>query len=285
MGTLEALLQGSLHQNRPALVMGSSPTVKEVSNFPFDGIRIGVGDMPVRAPEFGPYDYWVCANSYYPLPWDKKHRKDIENAGARTLIASMSVLHSYEPDEIKFEALEEFFMSNSNVLYEQRHFDHLSCDPRKLCCEVSEEFELGKTIQELLGSLVQSNMPVYSQGATVALHGYALAILLRANPIYIAGVDLPTTTKNHRSYRHWFRPHEGFVRKIIRLFRDLADEGDIASDFGNAGQQNILRDFQVLAQVAKQLGSETYCISEESPLIRLDGITKYSIKKETGGEE
>jgi hypothetical protein len=272
MGTLEALLQGSLHQNRPALVMGSSPTVKVVSNFPFDGIRIGVGDMPVRAPEFGPYDYWVCANSYYPLPWNKKHRKDIEDSGARTLIASMSVLHSIEPDEVKFEAMAEIFESSSNILYEQRHFHELPCDPQKLCCKVSGKFELGQTIQELLGQLTQTPTPTYSEGATVALHGYALAVLLRANPIYIAGVDLPTTIKSYRSYRHWFRPHESLHRKVIRLFRDLQDSGEKLSDFGNAGLDNILEDFRLISEVAHSLNLTTISLSKISSLNVLEHI-------------
>ena len=278
MGTLEALLQGSLHQNRPALVMGSSPTVKVVSSFPFDGIRIGVGDMPVRAPEFGPFDYWVCANSYYPLPWIKKHRKDIRDSGARTLIASMSVLHSYEPDEIKFEALEEFFTSNSNVLYEQRHFHQVPCDSRKLCCKVSAEFELGKTIQELLGSLVQSNMPVYSEGATVALHGYALAVLLGANPIYISGIDLPTTTKKYRAYKNWFRPGEGLRRKSLRLIRDFLDSGKELNDFGNAGLHNILNDFRLISELADSIGITTFCLSENSFLNSLENIHYLDLK-------
>ena len=272
MGTLEALLQGSLHQNRPALVMGSSPTVKVVSNFPFDGIRIGVGDMPVRAPEFGPYDYWVCANSYYPLPWNKKHRKDIEDSGARTLIASMSVLHSNEPDEVKFEAVAKIFKSSSNILYEQRHFHELPCDSRKLCCEVSAKFKLGKTIQELLGQIIQNPNPTYSEGATVALHGYALAVLLRANPIYIAGVDLPTTTKSHRSYRHWFRPHESLPRKVVRLFRDWRDSGKKLNDFGNAGLDNILMDFRLISEVAHSLNLTTISLSEKSSLNVLEYI-------------
>lgn len=272
MGTLEALLQGSLHQNRPALVMGSSPTVKVVSNFPFDGIRIGVGDMPVRAPEFGPYDYWVCANSYYPLPWNRKHRKDIDDSGARTLIASMSVLHSNEPDEVKSEALGEIFISSSNILYEQRHFHELPCDSRKLCCEVSANFKLGKTIQELLGQLIQNPNPTYSEGATVALHGYALAVLLRANPIYIAGVDLPTTTKSHRSYRHWFRPHESLPRRVVRLFRDWRDSGKKLNDFGNAGLDNILMDFRLISEVAHSLNLTTISLSEKSSLNVLEYI-------------
>ena len=47
----------------PALILGSAPTVKTVTGFNFTGIRIGVGDMPVRARKLGPYDYWVCANT------------------------------------------------------------------------------------------------------------------------------------------------------------------------------------------------------------------------------
>ena len=272
MGTLEALLQGSLHQNRPALVMGSSPTVKVVSNFPFDGIRIGVGDMPVRAPEFGPYDYWVCANSYYPLPWNKKHRKDIENSGARTLIASMSPLHSTDPDSLKIDALEAFFKSDFHVLYEQRHFRKATCSPQNICCVVSGRFDLGKPIQELLGHLASSDAPAYSEGATVALHGYALAVLLRANPIYLAGIDLPVTSRAYRSYKHRFLPHEAWSKKFLRLVRGVLDDGDKLSDFGNAGLNNILRDFQSIANLASALGITTFCLSEKSSLNDLQNI-------------
>jgi len=254
-------------------VMGSSPTVKAVSNFHFDGIRIGVGDMPVRAPEFGPYDYWVCANSYYPLPWNKKHRKDIDRSGARTLIASMSVLHSNESAQAKFEALEKIFKSDSNVLYEQRHFHHLPCTPQQICCAISARFELGKPIQELLGSLVSSNDPSYSEGATVALHGYALAVLFGANPIYIAGVDLPVTSKKYRSYKHWFLPHENMARKLIRLLRDLLDNGAKLSDFGKAGLDKILMDFDSISKLAEMFGIVTYSLSEQSTLNRLEHIT------------
>ena len=272
MGKLEALLQGYQHLGRPALVMGSSPTVKVVSNFPFDGIKIGVGDMPVRAPELGPYDYWVCANSYYPLPWNKKHRKDIEKSGARTLIASMSSLHSPDSDSLKMDALEEFFESDFNVLYEQRHFRKAKCNPQKICCAVSGRFNLGNPIQELLGHLVASTDPAYSEGATVALHGYALAVLLRSNPIYIAGVDLPTTTKDYRAYKDWYKPHESVVRKLMRRFRSVIDSGKIASDFGKAGQENILKDFERISKLAHGMGIRTHTLSKNSPLATLANI-------------
>lgn len=277
MTTLEAMLANYNYANQPALILGSSPTVKVIKRFAFDGIRIGLGDMPVRAKEFGPYDFWVCANTYYPLPWDKRHRKDIENSGARTLIASMSAIHSKDSDELKLNALKEIFKSNSDVLYEQRHFDQFLCNPQDICCDVSARFRLGKPIQELLGQLVQSSKPTYSEGATVALHGYALAVLLRANPIYIAGVDLPTTTKNYRSYRHWFRPHESSLRKIIRLFRDWRDSDKRLSDFGSAGLDNILRDFQLISELAHSLNISTFSLSEKSPLNGLKHINLFKL--------
>lgn len=272
MGTLEALLQENLHLARPALVMGSSPTVKVVSNFPFSGIRIGVGDMPVRAPELGPYDYWVCANTYYPLPWNKKHRQAIEKSGARTLIASMSPLHSTDSESAKFDALQEFIESDHNILYEQRHFHKSTCNPQEICCAISERFNLGKPIQELLGQLVSSNDPAYSEGATVALHGYALAVLLGANPIYISGVDLPSTTKKYVAYRNWFRPSEKLVDKPIRIIRDFISFGRTASDFGNAGISNILADFEKISEIATKRGIQTFCLSATSPLVNVQGI-------------
>lgn len=278
MGTLEALLRSGLHQDRPALVMGSSPTVKLVSNFSFDGIRIGVGDMPVRAPEFGPYDYWVCANTYYPLPWIKKHRKDMRNSGARTLIASMCTLHSKERDSTKLDALEEFFESDFNVLYEQRHFHNSKCSTQEICCVVSRRFDLGKPIQELLGNLVFSDDPAYSEGATVGLHGYALAVLLEANPIYIAGIDLPTTTKTYRAYKNWFRPGEGLHKRSIRLIREFLDSGKELNDFGNAGQDNILNDFRLISEIADSIGISTFCLSEKSILNSLEKIHYLGLK-------
>ena len=49
----------------PGIVMGTAPSLKRLKGKVFDGIRIGVGDAPWRAPELGPFDYWVCSNSCY----------------------------------------------------------------------------------------------------------------------------------------------------------------------------------------------------------------------------
>jgi hypothetical protein len=270
--TLEGLLEKKSYHNSPALVMGSSPTVKSISRFPFNGIKIGVGDMPVRAPELGPYDYWVCANTYYPLIWDQRHFKDIVNSGATTLIATMSVQHSKASEREKLNAFSQLNDGESIVLYDQRHFLGQSCNPPQLCCKIYQEFSLSNSIQELLSQLAGRHEPTYSEGATVAVHGYALAVLLGANPIYIAGVDLPATSKAYRAYKHWFLPHEGKLRMLLRRTRDFFDNGEKLSDFGNAGLDQILLDFKKIAAVARSLNIETYCLSELSPLNNIVGI-------------
>ena len=277
MVTLEGLLEKKSHSNIPALVMGSSPTVKVVSSLPFNGIKIGVGDMPVRAPELGPYDYWVCANTYYPLPWNKKHRKDILKSSATTLIATMSVQHSDASEMKKINALSQLSDIGSVVLYDQRHFFGQTCNPPQVCCRIFQEFSLRNSIQEMLSQLACDQKPTYSEGATVALHGYAFAVLLGANPIYIAGVDLPTTSKAYRAYRHWFLPHESKLRMFLRRARDFFDDGEKLSDFGNAGLDQILLDFKQIAAVATSLNIKTYSLSELSPLNNVAGIKYLAI--------
>jgi hypothetical protein len=265
--------QNSLHFNRPALVLGSAPTVKIVSKITFDGIRIGVGDMPVRAKRLGPYDYWVTANTYYPLPWVAKDRRDIEQSNAITLISSMSVVHSGESKENIYSSLEDISTSQQFVLYNQKHFDRIDCRDKDLCCHVSQHLVKGLSIQEILGQESGLNAPAYGEGSTVALHGYALAVLLKANPIYLSGIELPIQYKDYRAYKNLFRPNEGILSKIKRVFKDyIYVSRKRRTDFGEAGQKSILQDFHSIALIAEQLGIKTYSLSEISPLNQVDGI-------------
>ena len=272
--------RNSLDFNTPALVLGSAPSVKSVLKFQFFGVRIGVGDMPVRAKKLGLYDYWVCANSYYPLPWVPSDRKAIELSKATTLIASMSVIHSTESKDGKFSALKDASKSPNYVLYNQKHFAGQECFSRDLCCEISENLIEGPSIQELLGKMIGSESAAYGQGSTVALHGYALAVLLKANPIYIAGVELPIQCKDYRAYRNLFRPNERLKSKMMRIFRDnLSISKYRMTDFGEAGQDAILHDFKLIADVARKMGIKTFSLSKTSPLNLVDGINYLEVSK------
>ena len=270
--------RNSLDFNTPALVLGSAPSVKSVLKFQFFGVRIGVGDMPVRAKKLGPYDYWVCANSYYPLPWVPSDRKAIELSKATTLIASMSVIHSTESKDAKFSALKDASKSPNYVLYNQNHFAGQECFSRELCCEISENLLEGPSIQELLGKMIGSESAAYGQGSTVALHGYALAVLLKDNPIYIAGVELPIQCQDYRAYRNLFRPNERLKSKMMRIFRDnLSISKYRMTDFGEAGQEKILDDFRKISKIATSLGIKTYVIGNKSPLNEVPGMQNFKV--------
>ncbi len=276
--------ENSLDFKTPALVLGSAPSVKNVRNFLFSGVRIGVGDMPVRAEKFGPYDYWVCANSYYPLPWVPNDRKAIESSIATTLIASMSVIHSNHSKEAKMSALVDASISPNYILYNQKHFNGNSCSKESLCCEITRKLIQGPSIQELLGKMNGSQSAAYGEGSTVALHGYALAVLLKANPIYIAGVELPIRYKDYRTYRNLFRANEKLYSKGMRIFRDyLAISKYRKTDFGEAGQNAILDDFKSIAEVAGKLGIKTFSLSKTSPLNLVTGINYLEVSKSPDG--
>ena len=263
----EYLSEHSLNYKSPAIVMGSAPTVKTVGKLSFSGVRIGVGDMPVRAKNLGPYDYWVTANSYYPLPWISKNAKDIANSKAITLIASMVGQHAMIPQDEILTVMKQVANSDQLLIYNQKHFQNKPCAPEGLCCAISRELVSGPSIQELLGKLNNSVSAAYGQGSTVALHGYALAVLLKANPIFIAGVELPVKYKDYRAYKNIFRPGERIHSKLKRLLRDyLFASKHRDTDFGLAGQNSILEDFKCIAEIASSIGIKTYSLSRTSPL-------------------
>jgi len=272
----EYIGRNSLDFKTPALILGSAPSVKSVSKMQFSGIRIGVGDMPVRAKNLGPYDYWVGANSYYPLPWVSSDRDDIENSKAITLIASMSVIHSSASKEVIISALKEVVRLPNFILYNQKHFSGNECSSRNLCCEISEKFIAGPSIQELLGKMNYLESAAYGEGSTVALHGYALAVLLKANPIYIAGVELPIYYKDYRAYRNLFRRHEKIHSKIKRILKDnFFFSKNRMTDFGEAGREQILEDFCKILKIAKEMGITTYAIGVKSPLGQIPGMQTF----------
>ena len=259
--------------NRPAIVLGSAPTVKVLSDINLDAIRIGVGDMPVRAPKLGPYDYWVTANTYYPLPWIAKDEKDIEQSNAITLISSFSVVHSGESKEKIYSSLEHVSTSHRYILYNQKHFKRIDCRVKDFCCHVSENLVKGPAIQELLGQESGLNAPAYGEGSTAALHGYALAVLLKANPIYLAGIELPIYYKDYLAYNNFFLPNERIRSKIKRVFRNYVYVSKSKrTDFGEAGQKSILKDFESISKIAVSLGIKTYSLSQTSPLNNVFGI-------------
>jgi len=269
----DLLAKRNIDYSKPGLVLGSAPTVRRVRSMKFDGVRIGVGDMPWRAPEFGPYDYWVTANSYYPLPWIKTHSRDLITSNSIILLSSASVTQLGDEFKVALDALRDFRSECSAIYYDQRHFNGRKCAEIANCCRFSESLVQDVPIQELLNELISKSGPAYTEGSTVALHGYALAVLLKCNPIYLIGIELPTTVSSYKSYKNYKRRDEALKSKTWRLLYTrfpFLRKG--ASDFGGSTRNEILEDFQAIAKIANSLDISTYSLSESSPLNNVEGI-------------
>jgi hypothetical protein len=280
VNNLEKLISSEgFHESRPALVIGSAPSIKGIKKFEFNGIRIGVGDMPWRAPKLGHYDYWVTANSEFPKPWFDRHFKLLRESRAHILISSVSVAD----ESLKFEDIEPELSRNLNVdwitVFDQRHFGLGHALTENLnCCKFSNFYGAGPAIQDLLSEKSTNFNTCFSEGSTVALHGYALAVLLNCNPIFIAGVDLPILARDYKSYKNYKRFGETFRNKIRRLINEFQLEANAVSAFGNEDRLQILEDFKLIESIASEFGIKSYVLSEKSELNNLAGFTFFDIR-------
>ena len=130
------------------------------------------------------------------------------------------------------------------------------------------------TIQELTHELIGESGPAYSEGSGVAIHGLALAILLKLNPIYILGVEIPRTESEYLSYKNLKRRNESLVKKINRRVRlSFPKLFNRQSDFGGDTYSVIINDFGNLARIANLLGITVVSLSPTSPINNIEGIT------------
>ena len=257
----------------PGMVIGTAPNIKSLRGKFFSGVKIGVGDAPWRAPELGPYDYWVCSNSEYPIPWIQKHKQSLEDSKAIILLAPFT-FDNY-PDDLPelFQFVVDNCFNERYLWYDQSHFEGVLCEPRRPCCEFYERYITEPSIQEFLNKIINSSDgPAFPRGHTVALFGYALAVLLRLNPIYLIGIELPEQLKDYRHYKNWKRPAEKlksrFKRLIQQFFPFLPSRPiDLAGK-----RQEIVSDFSTVHSLALKLGIKTISLSPTSPLNNIPGI-------------
>jgi hypothetical protein len=259
---------------KSAWVMGSAPSVQSFNYSGFNGIRIGVGDMPWRAPELGPYDFWVTANTIFPLPWRLTDTQLINQKAKYTLISPICVLDNKTP-EVN-EMVLKSIIENANIIpYDTKHFFKAkNCTPKNKCCFFSEKMILDLTIQEQLSEMVGVREPAYSTGGTVALHGFALAVLLNANPIYISGIELPTKNCDYiyiNKYKKYiYESSSEWLYRLANQFRPNWQKKD--TDFSEKTYVEILDDFQKIAEIANLLKIEVLSTSSTSPLNSLPGF-------------
>ena len=269
MQTLEDLIStyGSTSPQNAALLVGSAPSADQLNNFSFTGVRIGVGDMPWRAPEFGPYDFWVIANGYYPLPQNRRHLRHIRKYSKTAVLSAACLQRSINEDSDIEKIMTNSHFSNF-VAYDERHFNKNLCSPRQNCCKFYQKFSSRLTIQELLAERSSTAISGFPQSHTAATYGLSLAVLLGFNPIFISGIELPRILKNYVAYKNWKSPIplHALRTNLLRIRKP-----QLASDFGE-GFDSTLEAFQLIATQAKELNIKIYCLSPSSSLLMIPEI-------------
>jgi len=139
-----------VHFHTPALIIGSAPGIKILKNRHFQGVKIGIGDVPWRAKELGPYKYWIAANSVYPLPWLRKDMKDILRSNSHLILNSVSNSGDKNQWEKRKSILAKMTISSDVTFYDSRHFETKLCEPIRGCCLFFKDLVRDRTIQEIL---------------------------------------------------------------------------------------------------------------------------------------
>lgn len=170
-------------KGRPCLVAGTAPTIE---NFPFNkfkGVYIACGDGPVRMSDLFKADYWINANSLYPIPG--KHTKLINRFKDTVLIFSNTV---YTSDEFIRPTLLRKILKVKWFAYEM--LSSLNQSPGK-----DNRTKL-PTIQEYIQQ--KFNMTThYSAGDNMAIHMLAFAVLMGCTPIYLQGIEIPLKAEDY----------------------------------------------------------------------------------------
>jgi len=261
-----------------ALVMGAAPSLLRIDPAKFQGLRIGVGDVPVRASSYTHFDYWVTANSHFPLPWVARHRKAMNRGNFSRIVFATSAMSpiSVRRANSLIATVGKWSNEFDMTIYDQRH-ELGDCEPISGCCIMSQNFVRDKPIQH---QVWQQTGLHYKGSHSVIFHGIALAILMRAKPIYIAGVDLPFRNADYihalsasgiptGSYKQfWSWKLNQYIASISGILK-----GDIeAPSMFAFGQDEIREDLLNLGSAAKAVGSELINLSPSSLMVEIPTI-------------
>jgi hypothetical protein len=176
-----------------------------MKNFPyeyFSGIKIGVGDSPLRGRKLFKTDYWISSNPLWLQPWDKRSAKAVNSIRAQALFVGTATLLFQDSRHLPKIVAQCRVLVETPIIY----FDHLNSDinlvhqPIKNAKSTLPNYE---NIQEVVMSATGTPTK-YSPGSSVAIHGLALALILGCRPIFLTGIELPRLLKDYKYYEPKF---------------------------------------------------------------------------------
>jgi hypothetical protein len=262
MISIDSILNKALYQENIA-ILGTSRSVRI---FPqdFDGIKIAVGDLPFRAPEFGPFDFHISANNVWPDFTNSKFVESFLNLPVKTFIFSTANFSRMDRGQIKnFLFKLENFNSKRFIFFDQRHFDNNACPQLNGCCIAYNELKLTETLQTLVAK--EFGLQNYYAGShSVFFHALALSFLLRPKNIVTFGIDLPFSNFRYKHFKPWKFPtinRTDYLRVLISR-----------KSFFLVGKDEIFSDLNYFSNLQSFSKSKLYYTNRLSTLSQIHGI-------------
>jgi len=264
------------HTDKKCLILGGAPSIKSIDYKNFDGIIISMGDIPIRLQNECYIDYWINANSEFPVP--DTDFEMINQVKHNTLLFAHSVVRPQNYSIIGKE------LKNNWFEYDQRHFGGQPCNKQiDSRFHLKESLEccnhIGKTtIQEFLQKKYKT-LGHYSTASTVAIHALSLAIILGCKEIYVGGVDIPTDDKDYtyfgvnslidnlKNEKGEWRISKYAVKRFLTALFNMQSKSAFYSDISD-----ILKDFEYLNNLCKIHNIALFNVSEVSNLRKIQGF-------------
>lgn len=176
-------------KNKPCLIVGPGPTMNDFPYNKFNGTIISIGDSALRGKSFFSPNYWISSNGAFIIPEIDLHLKIINSFKNTTFLFAETEMYNS-----LWKKSQKYLEKNLRVkwlMFDERHFNGQICKPKRNCCDlIKKRSEDVFTIQELASKIYNFDERA-TQGATVFEYALALALILKCNPIYIQGIDLP----------------------------------------------------------------------------------------------
>ena len=255
-------------KGRPCLVAGNAPSLMNFPFAEFRGVKILTGSGPQILKGRARPDYWVNANHMFPVP--QKHLRLINSFRDCVFIFSDSAAYwfqnVYDHDFLEKHIRVPWFA------FDERHFNHQKCTPKKDCCRLVDLYPDRLTLQEFVERHFGVE-PVYRGVGTAVLHSLSFAILMGCSPIYLQGIELPLYSKQYL-YPRMFCCREN-IYMGLRALKAQAQEWltgkPKVSDFYH-GIKDTLASFERLTNLCHNAGREIFNLSPTSNLNQIASL-------------
>lgn len=283
------------YPNSNVVVVGSSPSMETVKNHT-EEIGMWLGDAHRRTTFKTTTSFYVRANSEYPDLNNPLHVEELLHNNFEYLLAE-TVMES----EIPVRELASNKLIDGNVyLFDQRHFEGKPCEPLLNCCNVLNEKpknEEPTTLQELLARN-SGRSHHYSTADTVALHAFAIGILIGAKRINLSGIDLPFYRKDYiysalvgtgkrnlqaqflelmRNFKRYRPSPKAIIQRLWVLCKVRFHKNDPAISIFAPDFPRIYSDFQYLVDIALSRGIDVRYCSKNSGLRHVNGLLECDV--------